>query len=113
MAEIPKRTISEVLEVMGNLLELINTAAYSELSAFNKYGETGQIVYVLEQLQNVKEKAVSTYERLSTVLLRISETQPKLTPTMMDMLTKTIEQAEATVSAGKASIKEVKSEWRL
>jgi hypothetical protein len=29
------------------------------------------------------------------------------------MLIKTVEQAEATVSAGEASIKEVKSEWKL
>jgi uncharacterized protein with PhoU and TrkA domain len=113
VAEIPKRTISEVLELMGKLLKLINTAAHSELSAFNKYGETGQIAYVLEQLQNVKEKAVSTYTRLSTIVLKISETQPTLTPTMMGMLIKAIEQAKATVSAGEASINEVKSEWRL
>jgi uncharacterized protein with PhoU and TrkA domain len=83
VAEIPKRTISEILELMGRLLELIDTSAHSELSAFNKYGETGQITYVLEQLQNVKEKAISTYTRLATVLLRISETQPLLTTTMM------------------------------
>ncbi|APB34704.1 hypothetical protein GlitD10_2370 [Gloeomargarita lithophora Alchichica-D10] len=85
MAEIPKGTILEILDLMRRLTELINTSAYLELSAFNKYGEIGQIAYVLEQLQNVKEKAVSTYTRLSTVLLRISETQPSLTATMSDI----------------------------
>jgi hypothetical protein len=113
MAEIPKGTILEILDLMRRLTELINTSAYLELSVFNKYGEIGQISYVLEQLQNVKEKAISTYTRLSTILLRISETQPSLTATMSDRLNKAIDQAKATISAGEASIKEVIEEWSL
>ena len=48
----------------------------AELFIFESYGETEATMTVLEQLTNIKERATSSYSRLSNLLLRISEIQP-------------------------------------
>jgi hypothetical protein len=55
VAKISRETIEIILALIGNLSILIDTASSTELSIFNHYGETEEILYVLEQLQNTKE----------------------------------------------------------
>ncbi len=111
MAEISKETIQKILELMGRLSILIDTASSSELFIFNTYGETQEMVYVLEQLQNTKERGVSSYSRLSNLLLKVSEVQPSAPIALVEMLVQAIEQAQATVDAGEATIKEARNDW--
>ena len=111
MAEIPSETIAQILEILGRLSSLIDRASASELSIFNTYGEVEQVLYVLEQLQNTKERGRSAYLKLSTLLLKISEFQPSAPNVMLETLVLAIEQAQATVDAGDATIKEAKSDW--
>ena len=113
MAEIPPETIAKILELLGRLSTLIDKASATELSVFNNYGETEDVLYVLEQLQNTKERGRSSYTRLSSLLLKISEVQPSAPRAMVEMLTKSIEQAESIVNAGEASIKEAKTDWNI
>jgi hypothetical protein len=113
VAEISKETIAKILELLGRLSILIDRASYSELSIFNIYGEMEEVTYVLEQLQNTKERGVSSYSRLSTLLLRVSEVQPSAPLAMIDMLTQAIEQAQATVDAGEATVKEARNDWSI
>jgi hypothetical protein len=111
VAEISKETIQKILELMGRLSILIDTASSSELFIFNTYGETQEMVYVLEQLQNTKERGVSSYSRLSNLLLKVSEVQPSAPIALVEMLVQAIEQAQATVDAGEATIKEARNDW--
>ncbi len=111
MAEISKETIQKILELMGRLSILIDTASSSELFIFNTYGETQEMVYVLEQLQNTKERGVSSYSRLSNLLLKVFEVQPSAPIALVEMLVQAIEQAQATVDAGEATIKEARNDW--
>jgi hypothetical protein len=111
MAEIPKETIEKILELMGRLSILIDTASSSDLTIFNIYGETEEMFDVLEQLQNIKERGISSYSRLSSLLLKISQVQPSAPVVMVNMLTQSIEQAQATVDAGEATVKEAKNDW--
>ena len=113
VAEIPPETIAKILELLGRLSTLIDKASATELSIFNDYGETEDVLYMLEQLQNTKERGLSSYTRLSTLLLKISEVQPSAPRAMVEMLTKSIEQADSIVNAGEASIKEAKSDWNI
>jgi hypothetical protein len=113
VAKISRETIEIILALMGNLSILIDTASSTELSIFNHYGETEEIFYVLEQLQNTKERGISSYSRLSTLLLRISEVQPSASIAMTEMLAQAIEQAQATVDAGEATVKEAKNDWSI
>lgn len=113
MAEIAKETIEKILELMGRLSILIDRASSTELSIFNTYGETDEMIYVLEQLENTKDRGISAYSRLSTLLLKVSEVQPSAPVAMMEMLTKAIEQAQATVDAGEATVHEAKNDWSI
>jgi hypothetical protein len=113
VAAISQETIENILELMGRLSILIDLASSSELSIFNVYGETKETFYVLEQLQNTKERGIASYSRLSTLLLRVSEVQPFAPAAMMEMLTYAVEQAEATVNAGEATVKEARNDWSI
>ena len=113
VSEISPETIAKILELLGRLSTLIDKASATELSVFNNYGETEDVLYVLEQLQNTKERGRSSYTRLSSLLLKISEVQPSAPRAMVEMLTKSIEQAESIVNAGEASIKEAKTDWNI
>jgi hypothetical protein len=113
VAEISEETIEKILGLIGSLSILIDTASSTELSIFNTYGETEEMVYVLEQLQNTKERGISSYSRLSTLLLKVSEVQPSAPVAMLEMLIKAIEQAQATIDAGEATVKEARNDWSI
>lgn len=113
MAEIPPETIAKILELIGRLSILIDRSSAAELAIFNAYGETEEVAYVLEQLDNTKEKGVVAYTRLSTLFLKVSGFQPSAPRAMVEMLTQSIEAAEAIVDAGEATVKESKSDWKI
>jgi hypothetical protein len=108
VAEIPPETIAKILELIGRLSILIDRASAAELAIFNTYGEpeTEEVAYVLEQLDNTKEKGVVAYTRLTSLLLKVSGFQPSAPRAMVEMLTQSIETAEAIVEAGEATVKE-------
>jgi hypothetical protein len=113
VAEISPETIAKILELLGRLSILIDRASAAELSLFNTYGETVEIIDVLDQLQNTKDRGVDAYSRLSGLMLKISGFQPSAPTAMVKMLTQSIEIAEATVDAGEATVKEAKSDWNI
>jgi hypothetical protein len=113
VAEIPPETIAKILELLGRLSTLIDRASAAELAIFNTYGETEEVSYVLEQLDNTKERGIASYTRLSSLLLKVSGFQPSAPMAMVEMLTQSIEIAEAIVDAGEATVKESKSDWNI
>lgn len=113
MAEIPPETIAKILELIGKLSTLIDKSSAAELKIFNTYGETEEVAYVLEQLGNTKERGIASYTRLSALLLKVSGFQPSAPMAMVEMLTQSIETAEAIVDAGEATVKESKSDWKI
>lgn len=76
MAELSDETITTILELERRLSKLIHQAAATELSIWERFGETQATASVLEQLPNIRERATSAYSRLANLLLRISEFQP-------------------------------------
>ena len=113
MAKISPETIAKILELLGRLSILINRASATELSIFDAYGEAEEIVDVLEQLQNTKERGVDAYTRLSGLMLKISGFQPSAPRAMVEMLERSIEIATATVDASEASVKKAKLDWNI
>ena len=113
LAEIPPETIAKILELIGRLSTLIDRSSAAELAIFNTYGETEEVAYVLEQLDNTKERGIVAYTRLSGLLLKVSRFQPSAPTAMVEMLTQSIEIAEAIVDAGEATVKESKSDWNI
>ena len=105
MAEIPPETIAKILELIGRLSTLIDRASAAELAMFNTYGEE-EVAYVLEQLDNTKERGEVAYTRLTGLLLKVSRFQPSAPIVMVEMFAQSIEIAEAIVDAGEATVKE-------
>ncbi len=113
MAELSEENLTIILESQRRLAKLIHQASATELLIFESYGETAATMTVLEQLTNIKERATSSYSRLSNLLLRISEMQPIASDATLRLLSKTIEQAQATADAGDATVREAKNDWNL
>ncbi len=106
MAEIPPETIAKILELIGRLSTLIDRSSAAELAIFNTYGETEEVAYVLEQLDNTRQRGEAAYTRLTGLLLKVSRFQPSAPIAMIEMLSQSIEIAEAIVDAGEATVKE-------
>lgn len=70
MAKLPDETITTILNLQRRLLERIDEATATEAIIFEQFGEIEEILFELEQLQNVRERAKSSYSRLYTLLLR-------------------------------------------
>jgi len=75
------------------------------MGALEQYGETEATIPELEELQNARERLTAP-SRLHTLLLRILESQPLVSPAILNLLVKTIEQARAATEAARASVRE-------
>lgn len=113
MAQLPEETITTVFNSQRRLLAILNQATATDFLILEQYGETEATLIDLEQLQNVKERADTYYLRFYRLLRQIAESQPLATSAMLDLLARSIEEAEATVVALAASIQEIKQDWNI
>ena len=113
MAKLADETITTIFNLQRRLLAQIDQATTTAANLFGQFGETEETIPELEQLQNVRERATSSYTRLYTLLLRIAEAQPVATSATLDLLARSIEQAEAINAASAASVQDVKQNWNL
>jgi len=113
MAKLPEKTITTIFNLQRRLLERIDEATATEATIFEQFGEAEEILIELEQLQNVRERATSSYSRLYMLLLRVAEAQPTATSATLSLLARSIKQAEATDAASSATIQEIKRDLNL
>lgn len=113
MANLPDSTTTTVLELQRRLLKIINEATAVGFIIFEQYGETETTILDLEQLQNSRERANTYYSRFYTLLLRIAESQPFATNAMLDLLARSIAEAQVTIDALEASVQESKTDWNI
>lgn len=99
MAKLPEATVKIIFDLQGQLLERIDKATATEVVIFERFGENEATIPELEQLQQIRERATSSYFRLYTLLLRVHESQPSATSAILKLLETSIEQAEATNAA--------------
>jgi hypothetical protein len=113
MAKLSNETIKIVLDLQQQLLTIIDQATALGFIIFEQYGETETSLSDLQQLDNVKERADTYYSRFYTLLRRIAESQPLADTAMLNLLQQSIEQAQATVEALEATIKEIKGDLNI
>ncbi len=104
MAKLPDEIIT-IIFIQRQIVEGVNEAAATESMIFEQFGETEATLPVLEQLQNVRERLIGPYSRLSALLPRITD--------MLNLLYKTVEQAQAAHNASVASVREAKIDFDL
>lgn len=113
MAKLPQETLTTIFNLQRQFVEMIDQATAAESTLLEYFGETQETIPELDQLQNVKQRLSDPYSRLSTLLLRIAESQPMAPVAMLQLLSQTIEQGQAALDAAIASVQETKRNWNL
>ena len=113
MANLPNEVLTAVFELQRLLLQIINQAAELEFTILQQFGETEATIAELDEIQNVKERAISYYTRLYRLLLQLSQSQPLADSATLDLLTRSLTQTQAIANAGQASLLEIKRNWNL
>ncbi|MGL6344426.1 MAG: hypothetical protein ACRC80_35420 [Waterburya sp.] len=113
MANLSEETLTKIFSLQKQLFKIINEATSTDYNLAQQYGETSKTLPELEELQNIRERARDAYSRLFRLLLNIGETQPVINQGTLELLYRSIEQADLTVNALEVSIKEIKNNWNL
>ena len=113
MAKLAPETLTNIFNLLRQIVEEIENACSTEWILFEKYGETPRTISELDELQNVKERLNQSYSRLNILMLRILEAQPIASNAMVDLLTQAINDGLANLDASSASIQEIKKAWSL
>jgi len=113
MAKLPDETKSTIVNLLRGLGELIDEAGETELVIFEQFGETEITISALNELQNVRERLRNSYTRLCRLFLQVSESQPNAPAAVLNLLYLSIEEGQANLDAGDASIREAKREIGL
>jgi hypothetical protein len=113
MADLSEETVMLVFTLQQRLLKIINEATKLAFMIFEQFGETEETTPELDELQSLRERAASYYIRLYRLLLQNFESKPTATSTTLDLLTRSISQAQAVADAGEASNREIKRNWSL
>lgn len=113
MAQLPDETIATVLNLQRRLLAIIDRSTAVQFIIFEQYGETETTIIALDDLQNVSERADTYYLRFYTLLRRIAGSQPYADAAMLELLYRSIDEAQATADALEATIQEEKRNFNI
>lgn len=113
MAKLPDEILTVIFTLQRQLVEGMDEAAATEAIIFEQFGETEVTLPVLEQLLNVRERLREPYSRFSALLPRMAEYQPTAPADVLNLLYRTIEQAQAARDASAASIREARRDFGL
>ena len=113
MARLSTETLNEAFALQQDLLERLDETTATEFIIFEQFGETEATIPELDELQNIRERADSYYSRFYTTLRRIYMSQPVASRANLELLTRTIENAQAVSDATSASIQDIKRNWGL
>jgi TPP-dependent indolepyruvate ferredoxin oxidoreductase alpha subunit len=111
MAKFSSEARQTLWRLKDQLLDLIDEAKALELLLFERFGETNETIIVLDELKDIAEQAASRFSQLSTLQLRLAESQPSVLPDMMELLVQTIANTQQRVPALERSVEEIKVEW--
>lgn len=113
MARLPEEIIATVLALQRQLLERLNELTATEFLIEQQFGETNETIDYFTFLQNAKERTDTYYSRFYITLRRIYESQPAASRDTLELLTKSIDEAEAILAATEATIREIRRDFEL
>ncbi len=76
MANLSEEILANIYALQKQLFQVINDATTTDYRLTEEYGENEGTFLELEELQNIKERARDSYNRLSRLLLIIADAQP-------------------------------------
>jgi hypothetical protein len=111
VAKLPDSVIDNVFTLQRNLVECLDSTTSMEFRLWQQIGETAETLPELEELQNIRERLVNSYSRLQNILLRIAQSQPIAARDMLDLLYRSMEQAQSFIDASIASLQDIQRNW--
>jgi hypothetical protein len=111
VAKLPDAVIDNVFTLQRHLVECLDATTAMEFRLWQQIGETADTLPELEELQNIRERLVNSYSRLQNILLRIAQSQPIAARDMLDLLYRSMEQAQSFIDASIASLQDIQRNW--
>ena len=113
MAQLPDEIITTVFTLQRQLLERIDEATATVFLILDRYGDTAATSPELDELQSIRERADTYYSRFYVTLRRIYESQPVASRDSLEIVARSINEAQAVSAATLASVQEIKRNWNL
>ena len=111
VAKLPDSIITNIFTLQRRLIECIDATTAMEFRLFQEIGETSETRPELEELQNIKERLLSSNSRLYNLLLRVSQSQPIASKGVLDLLYESIELAQTCLDTSIASLQDIQRNW--
>ena len=111
MAKLPDSIINNVFTLQRNLIECLDSTTAMEFRLCQQFGETAETLPELEELQNIRDRLVSSYSRLQNIMLRVAQSQPIAAQDMLNLLYRSIEQTQTLVDTSIASLEDIQRNW--
>lgn len=113
MARLPAETLRTIFSLQQQLLEQIDDARAVEFVLLEQFGETEETIPELDELQSIRERADAYYSRFYVTLRRIYDAQPLASRDILELLSRSINEATAALAATTANVQEIKRNWNL
>ena len=111
MAKLPDPVLTNIFTLQRRIIESIDTTTALEFRLLEPMGETAETLPELEELQSIRERLLSPYSRLHTLVLKAAQSQPVAPNDVVNLLYRSIESTEAALADSIASLKEIQRNW--
>lgn len=111
MAKLPDPVLTNIFTLQRQIIESIDTTTALEFRLLEQMGETAETLPELEELQSIRERLLSPYSRLHTLVLKAAQSQPVAPNDVLNLLYRSIESTEAALAASIASLQEIQRNW--
>jgi hypothetical protein len=111
VAKLPDTIVTNIFTLKRGLIECIDDTTEIEFRLFEQVGETAETLPELEELQNIKERLLSSYSRLYNLLLRVYQSQPTASTDMLNLLYGAMESGQNSLDASVASLQDIQRNW--
>lgn len=111
MAKLPDPVLTNIFTLQRQIIESSDTTTALEFRLLEQMGETAETLPELEELQSIRERLLSPYSRLHTLVLKAAQSQPVAPNDVVNLLYRSIESTEAALAASIASLQEIQRNW--
>jgi hypothetical protein len=111
MAKLSDPILTNIFTLQRQIIECIDATTAMHFKLLTQEGETDETLSELEELQSIKERLLSPYSRLHTLVLKAAESQPVASKDVLNLLDKSMASTEAALDGSIASLQEIQRNW--
>jgi hypothetical protein len=111
VAKLSDSILTNIFTLQRQIIECIDATTAMHFKLLEQEGETDETLSELEELQSIRERLLSPYSRLHTLVLKAAESQPSASNDVLNLLDKSIASTEAALDGSIASLQEIQRNW--